>query len=174
MQELLPSFESTREFHSLLASTHLSLGLLPRCTLFASFPGHAGRTGARTNSKPFAREPRLEDAPYDIEGARLHYSAANELAAPYTNVDDALKSEGESVGSMLVKRFWDQGRDGFGWMVVGWQEAIEEGRILRRRRGNTKIVQHAHKTLKAAVHDHDLSYSRRGWGKVGEMGKGVE
>jgi hypothetical protein len=116
---LLPSFESTRNFHSLLASTHLGLGLLPRSTLFASFPGHTRRAGARTNGKPFARKPRLEDAPYDIKGARLHYSAADELAAPYANVDDALEGEGESVGGMLVERFWDQGRDGFGWMIVG-------------------------------------------------------
>ena len=79
-----------REFHSLLASTHLSLGLLPCRMLLASFPGNAHSTGARSNSKPFTGEPRLKDAACNIKGARLHYSAADELATPQSNVDNAL------------------------------------------------------------------------------------
>jgi hypothetical protein len=121
--------EGTREFHSLLASAHLSLGLLPCHTLLPGLPGHARRAGARSDGKPFACEPRFGDAPYDVEGARLHYPATDELAAPYTNVDDALESERESVGGMFVERFWDQGRDGFGWMVVGRQKAVKERRV---------------------------------------------
>jgi hypothetical protein len=74
--------------------------------LFASFSGHARRAAARANSKPFACKPRLKDAPYDIEGTRLHYSAADELAAPYTDTDDAPEGEGKLVGGMLVEQFW--------------------------------------------------------------------
>ena len=45
----------------------------------------------------------------------MHYSAADELTATYPKVDDALEGERKSVGGMLVERFWDQGRDWFGW-----------------------------------------------------------
>ena len=84
------TFRQEAEFHSLLASTHLSLGLLPRHMLLTSFPGNARGTGAQSNSKPFTGEPRLEDAPHDIKDARLHYLAADKLSTPHSNVDNAL------------------------------------------------------------------------------------
>ena len=116
---LLPSFEGTRELQGLLAGTHLRLGLLPRRALLARLPWHARRAAARTNGKPLAREPRLEDAPDDVEGASLHYSATNELAASDADVDDALEREREAVGGVLVELLWDQRRRRLWWVVVG-------------------------------------------------------
>ena len=66
MWQALPSLESTRKIRNLLASTHLGLGLLPRCALLAGLPRHTGGTRAWTDSKSFARKPRLEDAPDDV------------------------------------------------------------------------------------------------------------
>ena len=125
---------------------------------------------AWSDGETFAGEPGLEDAPYDVEGARLHYSAANELAATEANVDDALKGKRKTVHGMIIE---NQGWDGFGGIVVWWYEAVEEGRVLRRGR-SAKVTKHVYETLKATTHDYDLSYLRGCGCEMSKMGKGVE
>ena len=92
----------------------------------------------------------------------MDHSAANQFATADANVDDALKGEGKAICGVFVKRLWDQGRDRFGWVVVGRQKAVKKSRVFGRGWGETKVVQHAHETFKAAIHDHNLSYSRGG------------
>jgi hypothetical protein len=104
----------------------------------------------------------------------LDYSAADELATADANVDDALKSEGEAICGVFIKRLWDEGRDRFGRMVVGRQKAVKKSRVLGRRWRETKVVKHAYETFEAAIHDHNLSYSGRSGGEIGEVGKGIE
>src|SRR5712691_11091586 len=104
--KVLPTLEGTRKLRSLLASTHLGLSLLPRGALLTGLPRHARRARTWPNGKPFAREPRLEDAADNVERACLYYSAADQLAAADANVDDALEGQREAVCGVLVKRLW--------------------------------------------------------------------
>jgi len=61
---------------------------------------------------PFAREPGLKDAA-GIEGAHLHNSATDKLAAADADVDSALECKQEAIGTILIGCLWDQGQNRF-------------------------------------------------------------
>ena len=52
--------------------------------------------------------PDLEDTTDHIQSAGLDNTAPDRFASPNTDVDDALKSERETIGSLFVERFWIQ------------------------------------------------------------------
>jgi hypothetical protein len=79
------------------------------------------------------------------------------LAAPYANVNDALKSKREAVGSVFVERRRVEDRAGFGWTRGGGCEAVDEAWVLWWGGGEAVVVQHSDETLETAVLGHYLS-----------------
>lgn len=79
-------------------------------------------------------QPSLKDATDNFKGASLDDTTPDWLAAPYTDVDNTLKSKGKSISSMLVVIGRVHGWDEFWRAGVRRGKTVNVARTLRRGR----------------------------------------
>ena len=112
------ALEGTGELGSLIPLALFGLCLASSEPLFSGLTRHTTCTRARSDGETLAREPGLEDTADDVQGTGLDNTTPDGFAPPNADVDDALESERETVGGLLVERLWVETRGWFGRMRV--------------------------------------------------------
>jgi hypothetical protein len=113
------TLKGTRQLCGLIPLALLGLGLTSCEPLFSGFTRDTTCTGAGADGETLACEPGLEDTADDVQSTGLNHTTPDRFAAPDSNVDDALESERETVGSLLIERFWVETWGWIGGMGIG-------------------------------------------------------
>jgi hypothetical protein len=70
---------------------------------------------------------------------------------------------------MFVERVWIESGDKLGGASVRGGQAVQDGRVLRRRRTHAKVVEDANEAFEAAVHGHYFADTGRSGREISEM-----
>ena len=150
------------QFGCLFPLSLLQLGQSPQLPLFPRLPRHPRRTRTRPNCKPLVRQPRFQNTPDHIQCARLRHPAPDRLTPPNPDIHNTLKRQRKSIRGVFVERRRVQCGGQFRLARRRWGKSVEHGWVFWRWGAHAEVVQDAHKSLKTAVHGHDLADARRG------------